>query len=216
MSEGQPQATQEVVEGATAPVAESRAADKQTAAEPTVDELRALLDKERKDRQEANKEAQTMRAKLRELEKAEEERTLAAMSEQERIKVELEAARTELETVKAARLEAMLKADVATAAAKHGIVDTEAAYKLMDREKIKFDETGAPTNVQDVIAELAQAKPYLTLAGGTGFTNAERGAGAVVGKEEELRHMLYGSGPSIFDVETVQLHGGGVRTFEKV
>ncbi len=52
------------------------------------------------------------------------------------------------------------KADVFAAAVTMSIVDAEAAYALI-RESITFDEAGNPTNIEELLKELTEKKPYL-------------------------------------------------------
>lgn len=204
---------QEPSGGTTAPVA-GDGQGKQNP-EQTVEELRALLEKERKDRQDANKEAQTHRAKLREYEKAEEERQKASLSEQERTRVELDEARKALEELQAVQRDTALRAAVAITAQKHNVVDAEAAYKLLDQSKLKFDERGAPTNADEVVAELVKERPWLIQAVGASVANIGKGdGGARVGREAELRELVYGRGATVFDPSRIVQSGGGVRKAE--
>lgn len=48
-----------------------------------------------------------------------------------------------------------------------GVVDLEAALKLVDRSKVKVDESGNITGVDDVLSELKKDKSYLFKEGGT-------------------------------------------------
>ena len=81
-----------------------------------------------------------------ELEKEQDARA-AAEREREHLKVELQDARLERE--------------VLTSAGKKGIVDPDAAVRLLDRSKITYDQDGRPNNVDALLDELAAAKPYL-------------------------------------------------------
>lgn len=179
------------------------------AAAPSVEELQATLDRERKERQDANKEAQSIRAKLRELEKADEERRKAAMTEEEKAKAELEALRAEAASLKAERQSMLVSAAVQSAALKVGIVDPEAAIKLLDPSALKLDADGRPTNAEDALRELAKAKPYLLgQTGGSSTTNPGRGDAAAIGQEDELRSIAYRQGGSPFDFSRIQRSGG--------
>jgi hypothetical protein len=57
---------------------------------------------------------------------------------------------------------------------KVGLVDTDAAFRLLDRDAIAYDTDGAPSNVGALLANLVKAKPYL--AGATEATEAGKGA----------------------------------------
>lgn len=71
--------------------------------------------------------------------------------------------------------ERTIRYEVMLAASRLGIVDPEAAYRLLDQSALKFDDDGAPTNTEAALRDLLKARPYL--AGGTasgGATNPNR------------------------------------------
>jgi hypothetical protein len=111
-------------------------------------------------------EAAESRRKLRDLEgkvKADEE---AKLTEQERLQkrlAELERKETEYQMALQART---LEYEVKLCAARLGVVDYDAAYRLLDLKQVEFDDDGKPTNVEKVLKELITKKPYL--AGSTG------------------------------------------------
>ncbi|MGB9591316.1 MAG: phage scaffolding protein [Candidatus Kryptoniota bacterium] len=106
-------------------------------------------------------EAAEYRKRLRELEskvKAEEE---AKMTEQERLQkrlAELERKETEYQQSLQART---LEYEVKLHAARLGVVDPEAAYRLLDLKQVEFDEDGKPTNLEKVMKDMVTKKPYL-------------------------------------------------------
>lgn len=42
-----------------------------------------------------------------------------------------------------------------------GIVDPDAAYRLLDADAVEYDDNGKPTNIEDLLKDLVEAKPYL-------------------------------------------------------
>jgi len=122
-------------------------------------------------------EAAQYRKKLRDLEKALKAKEEAELSEQERLQkrvVEYEAKLAELERE---RQERTLQYEVKLRAAKLGIVDPDAAWRLVDLAAIEFNEDGIPLNIEDVLKDLLKAKPYLRgtpAAPPMGATNPER------------------------------------------
>lgn len=64
--------------------------------------------------------------------------------------------------------------EVATVATRLGIVDPDAAYRLVDLSKLEYGEDGKPKNVEAVLKEMIGQKPYL-VGSGTSATNAARG-----------------------------------------
>jgi hypothetical protein len=106
-------------------------------------------------------EAAEYRRRLRELEskvKSEEE---AKMTEQERLQkrlAELERKEAEYQRVIQSRT---LEYEVKLLAVRLGIVDPDAAYRLLDLKQIEFDDDGRPVNLEKVIRDLIATKPYL-------------------------------------------------------
>jgi len=67
--------------------------------------------------------------------------------------------------------------EVALAAGKLGIVDPDAAFRLLDKNQLTFDEkTGKPNNAEQVLKSLLTEKPWLT-GGGTSAVNHARNRG---------------------------------------
>ena len=111
--------------------------------------------------QKIRREAAEYRKRLRELEKALKEKEEAELSEQEKLRrrvAEYEARLAELERE---RQERTLQYEVKLRAAAMGIVDPDAAWRLLDLAAIEFDEDGTPTNIDEALQALVQAKPYL-------------------------------------------------------
>ncbi|SDZ00827.1 phage scaffolding protein [Thermoactinomyces sp. DSM 45892] len=57
--------------------------------------------------------------------------------------------------------ESLLKAEVKSIATDLGIVDSDAAFALMDREGLEIAEDGSVKGVREVLDVLVQSKPYL-------------------------------------------------------
>ncbi len=170
--------TQVVTEGATQEVAQQSEA--QTAEEERFDteyvrKLRA--------------EAADYRKRLRELEgkvKANEE---AKLTEQERLQKRLaELERKEMEyqmTLQARTLEYEVKLH----AARLGVVDPEAAYRLLDLKQIEFDDDGKPLNIEKVLKELVAKKSYL-VSSSSSPSPANPAQGRVSGQQVFTRSQL--------------------------
>jgi hypothetical protein len=124
-------------------------------------------------------EAAEYRKRLRELEQTVKQHEEAKLSETERLQKRL----AELEREQAAwqreRQERTLKYETMLAASRLGIVDPEAAYRLLDMSKLEFDEDGNPTNLDKALQELLKARPYLAgypVASSGSPTNPSRSA----------------------------------------
>jgi hypothetical protein len=135
-------------------------------------------------------EAAEYRRRLRELEsklKAEEE---AKLTEQERLQkrlAELERKEAEYQMALQARI---LEYETKLLASRLGVIDPDAAYRLLDLKQVEFDEDGKPINLEKVLRELIAAKPYLISSGGTPSpTNPAQGrvSGQQVFSRSQLR-----------------------------
>lgn len=129
-------------------------------------------------------EAAEYRRKLRELEAALKKREEAELSEVERVRgrlAEVERERIELERKMrehTTRYEVMLRAR------EMGIVDPDAAWRLIDVAEIEFDEDGRPTNLDRLLQGLVRRRPYLLGSASTSATNPPR---SQVSLEEAIR-----------------------------
>lgn len=54
-----------------------------------------------------------------------------------------------------------VRSEVAMASAKLGVVDPEAAYRLLDTDDLDFDDKGQPTNVEAALKNLIRERPWL-------------------------------------------------------
>jgi hypothetical protein len=142
-----------------------------------VEDLKALVDGARKS-QEANlSESDKAQRKIVGLEKAIEMAKAEA-------KAAIEAAAVE----KAAANEKLLKASVLGAAQSIGFVDPADAWLFLDRGKVQADESGNFVGVEELLKEIAKAKPHLVKpqsAGALGAVPSPRGNGAKTPVEAE-------------------------------
>lgn len=63
--------------------------------------------------------------------------------------------------------------DVTAKAAKLGIVDPDAAYKLLNRSALEYGDDGMPTNTESLLVALLKDKPYLAGAGSSAMNPAK-------------------------------------------
>lgn len=116
-------------------------------------------------------EAANLRKRLKELEDQKQQIDESKLSETERLQKRL----SELERAQAdwerERQEIMLQRHIENVAAKLGIVDPEAAWKLIDLKEVDFDDDGKSKNIESLLKTLIQKKPYLA-------NNFARSAGA--------------------------------------
>lgn len=93
--------------------------------------------------------------------KQEEEAKRAQLSEQERLKADLEAQKAETKREQASRREAVNRLTVQVQAQRLGIIDPDAAEKLLDWSLVEYGDDGRPTNVDEVLTALVADRPYL-------------------------------------------------------
>lgn len=142
-----------------------------TVTAPAADIDAISLDEARKLRS----ESANLRKRLKELEGAEEQRTQATLSEQEKLSkqaIKLQAERdtlaTELRTERA-------RIAISRSAAKVGI-DPELAESLALAQLV-FDDAGQPTNVEAVLKALLTKWPHLATASSTAMGNGHTSRG---------------------------------------
>lgn len=130
-------------------------------------------------------EAASTRVKLRELEtrfKAEEDAKLSELEREKKARTELE---SKLQALENERKQSALRFSVTSTAQKLGIVDTDAAMKLMDADKLTYNETGEPVNVEAALRELVKARPWLVSPASTASaTNPQRGGKSTITKAQ--------------------------------
>lgn len=180
------------------------------AAEPSLDELRAELERTRGALKAANSESAGRRKRLKELETAEEERKRAQMTELEQAKAreaELTAAHDQLAIELS---EAKIRHAVEITAAKLNFQDPEDAFLMIDLDAIEIDDVGKITGVDKALKALAKAKPYLIRAEriipNIDATTTGRSTGAEMSEEEILEFAArYGLDPETVDAKDFQI-----------
>lgn len=156
-------------------------------------------------------EAAEYRKRLRDLEAAVKKQEEAKLSETERLQQRLAELEKEQAEWQRERQERTLKYEVMLAAGKLGIVDAEAAYKLLDLSAIEFDEDGNPTNIEKALRGLIAKRPYLAGGNASSPTNPARSAQQPnTETEEQRRRRLMGGVPDVFDPNVARSLGGGV------
>lgn len=109
----------------------------------------------------AKEEAKRHYGKLAKYEQAEKEAQEAQLSEIERVKkkhADLEATHNEYTQ----RMQALIvRQAVQLQASRMGIIDPEAAAKLLDWSELEYDDDGTPKNAEKLLEKLIKNKPYL-------------------------------------------------------
>ena len=111
-------------------------------------------------------EAADWRTKLRAAETRLAEIDNASKTEAEKAAAAADAATKRADAAEAKIRELTARTAIMTEAQRLGIVDPDAAYRLIDSGAIKTDASGAVTNAAELLGDLAKARPYLL--GGSG------------------------------------------------
>ena len=102
------------------------------------------------------------------------------MTEAEKLKKSADEATQKAQAAEARLRETVTRLEVERQARKLGIVDEDAAYRLLDTSAITFDDDGKPSNIEALLTDLVKAKPYLAAQQATSqisATNPARGSG---------------------------------------
>jgi hypothetical protein len=161
---------------------------------------------------ELRSENASLRRRLKAIEEDQRKRDEADMTDQERTAKEAADLRTMLEKQQAETRSLALESAVAMRANTLGIVDAEAAVKLLDTGALDFDDIGRPDpeSLDMALKRLIKAKPYLkTQPPAASPANPARTEPAGE-TDAQRRARLFGGGGGIFDVDTARSLGGGV------
>jgi len=137
------------------------------------------------------------KAKLaEELEKKEKEAEEEKLKREGKLKELLEKKDAELSEMKDKMSKSQIEYEIRDKANKLGIVDAEVAAKLIDFGKIEKDDSGNPTNVESLLGELVEQKPYLVgkvekanVGSGANTSTEDQGA-KPIWAQSELREKL--------------------------
>lgn len=110
---------------------------------------------------ELRKENASHRTKLKKFEDDESQRAQAQLSEQEKLQQKLAKLQADHDNALRTSQERIINYEVRLQAAQAGIIDPDAASKLLDWSAIEYDDNGQPKNVKELLANLLKAKPYL-------------------------------------------------------
>jgi hypothetical protein len=158
--------------------------DDATRDEMSPEELKAEVERIRAEKEQtaaalkkANEEAKKSRLRLADLERAEEERSQAKLTDEERARranAEREQKFREAED-RATRVEALLQSERVDRAVERHAIEAGFLYpsdvpKLIDRDRITIDDDGRPAGIKEAVDRLAKDRP--------GLLGASRGGGS--------------------------------------
>jgi ATPase subunit of ABC transporter with duplicated ATPase domains len=142
--------------------------------------------------QQLRREAAGYRKRLRELEETVRQFEAEKLTESERLQRRLQELEAQHTAAQQALQERTLRYEVMLAASKYGIVDPDAAYRLLDMAALEFGEDGRPQNLDKALRTLVQERPYLLgSSGGVSATNPARSGALPVFKRSQLRDPAF-------------------------
>lgn len=126
--------------------------------------------------QQLRREAAENRVKRTEAERKLKDIEDAQLSEAEKAKKEATEAKAQLEQLQIQLRERSIRAEIGALATKLKLADVDAAFQLMNRSSVEFDDQGGPQNVETLLTSLVKDKPFLVSQTGvtTSTTNPPR------------------------------------------
>lgn len=112
----------------------------------------------------ATEERDRHRKKLSGYEDAERKAQEAQLSEIERVNKQYSELQAQHTAYAQSMQERVVRYEIERQAAKLGIIDPDAAAKLLDRSALEYDEDGTPHNAAKLLKKLIEDKPYLAPA----------------------------------------------------
>ena len=110
----------------------------------------------------------------------------AKLSDQERLTQRVAELEQTLADAQTQHQERTVRYEVLLKASELGLVDLDAAVRLLDWAALEFDEDGRPTNTEKVLKDLIKAKPYLVKSQAA-QTAPNINAGARSGSEQDQK-----------------------------
>jgi len=138
------------VDGEDQGAADTEAGGAESAPKGKPDQVQALLRKLQK----AEKE-------LGAFKQADEQRAQSQLSEVDKLKQQLSKVEAEKLSLAEQRKQDRLQHRFETSAAKAGVVDAEAAFKLADLSGVEIDDDGKVVGLEAALADLKKKRPYL-------------------------------------------------------
>ena len=115
-------------------------------------------------------ENQSLRKRLREIEAALKAREEAELSEQERAQRRMIELEEQVKTTTQRARDVALRAEITAAATRFGIVDVDAASRLLDTDALEYDDTDGWVGVEDALRALTHDRPWLVQTAAPGAT----------------------------------------------
>lgn len=152
------------------------------------------------------KEARTEAAKYRtELRSAQEKLSKfeqAQLTEQEKLQKRAEEAEQTAQALAQRLTDTLVRAEVMAQAQKHGVIDLDAAYRLIDRSLVKVGDDGSVEGVDKAVAALVKERPWLVASTTASVTNPQK-SGRQEAESNPIIERIRSAGGDPFDVSRV-------------
>lgn len=163
-------------------VAGAQGADNQTVPEPSepADAQGAVAEAEQSGvERKLSAEAAAYRRRVRELEAKLKQYEEAQLSETERLQRKISDLERQQAEWDRQRQETVLRYETMLAAQRLGIIDPDAAWRLLDLSSVEYDDEGNPTNIEAVLRGLVQKRPWLAGQSAMPASNPATGTAAM-------------------------------------
>ncbi len=116
------------------------------------------------------------RVKLKTFEDGERTRSESQLTEQQRLQKAYDELASQHQAMLTEHQETKVRSSVERQARQLGVIDEDAAVRLLDWSELDYDDAGNPTNVETLLKQLLKQRPYLVQgngrpANGGGATN---------------------------------------------
>lgn len=139
------------------------------------------------------REAATLRDRLAELDRAEQERRQASMTELEKVTAKATTLEQELAQARQELADERLGRSIEATASRLGFANPDDAYRLLDRKALELDDDGRPKALDKALQELLRARPYLAATRVTGGADAGTGNGTGGGARPSMNDLIRGA-----------------------
>lgn len=102
------------------------------------------------------------------------ERDDAEKSELQKMQELAEARAKQIDELMSAQKRMATQSAIVTLANKLGVVDPDAAYRLLDQSALEYDDSGKPTNAEALLVAMLKERPYLAGTGSSAMNPGKK------------------------------------------
>lgn len=169
---------------------------------PTGETSQADLTRMMAELKEARTEAAKYRTELRSAQEKLSKFEQAQLSEQEKLQKRAEEAEQTAQALAQRLTDTLIRAEVMAQAQKHGVIDLDAAYRLIDRSSVKIGDDGSVEGVDKAVAALVKERPWLIASTTASVTNPQK-TGNTETEPNPIIERIRSGGGDPFDVSRI-------------